>query len=64
MSEITKEQIKRLETVGIAIADSISDEYRALKKADADKSRKVQGALSFLQQMTDMLQKDGDQHAD
>ena len=32
MSEITKEQIQRLERVGIAIVDSISDEFNSLKE--------------------------------
>ncbi len=33
MSNITKEQIIRLEKVGLAMADSISDEYSALEKS-------------------------------
>ena len=33
MSNITKEQIQRLEKIGLAVADCIEDEYTEVKKS-------------------------------
>ena len=41
MSDITKEQIQRLEKVGLAIVDSIYEDYKSLKNADDDKKQRM-----------------------
>lgn len=41
MADITKEQIMRLEKVGMAIADSIERDYKALKDSDTEMRKRV-----------------------
>lgn len=46
MSEITKEQIQRLERVGIAIIDSISDEFNTIKLKSDDNKKSINALYS------------------
>ena len=55
MSEITKEQIRRLETVGIAIADSIAEEYRNLETANHEQDTKMHALYCNLQGIIDNM---------
>ena len=55
MSEITKEQIRRLETVGIAIADSIAEEYRNLETANREQDKKIHELCCNLQGIIDNM---------
>lgn len=55
MSEITKEQIRRLETVGIAIADSIAEEYRNLETANREQDKKMHELCCSLQGIIDNM---------
>lgn len=52
MNDITKEQIIRLENVGLAVADSISDEYSALKKSFTDNREKINKLYSDFSRIT------------
>ncbi len=46
MNDITKEQIQKLEKIGIAIADSISEDYYALNKYSSDNKKMINDLYS------------------
>lgn len=64
MIDITEDQILRLESVGLAIVNSISEEYGRLKDADADKEQKINGVLEQCNNLINILKKDGANDAD
>lgn len=41
MSDVTKEQILRLEIVGMAIADSIENEFKVLEASNSEMKNKI-----------------------
>ena len=41
MSDVTKEQILRLEKVGMAIADSIENEFKVLEASNSEMKNKI-----------------------
>lgn len=59
MSNITKEQIIRLEKVGLAIADSISDEYSALEKSYTVNKEIINRMYFEFGKITEAMNKEG-----
>lgn len=55
MSNITKEQIQRLEAVGLAIVGSIATDYKNLEDEKWEQTEKMKGVYGQLQEMIDHI---------
>lgn len=59
MNNVNKEQLIRLENIGLAIADSISEEYSAMEKSDRDKAEQVNRLFEDFRRVTEAMNREG-----
>jgi len=55
MSNITKEQIQRLEKIGLTIADRIEDEYSEIKQSADSRKELIYDIYNSLSEITERI---------